>query len=175
MAIAGPTPGWKTKTHKRFVSKDRLLLKQLEEALLGSEKTSAYTDHSVSLIVKREVEVEASLNLRRHFCLRTAALLVPLNRYVTTLIPSPAESASAQSSSGQSLRMKPFSTASFLASLKANGSPLPFRSTSKRKEFYERWLKTPAFGLWLGRQEDIVQRVLREYSERNSNISSNGE
>jgi len=155
MAIAGPVPGWKTKTHKRFISKDRLLLKQLEEAQKGSEQS----------------KIETSLNLRRHFCSRTAALLVPLNRYLTTLIPSPAESAS---SSGQSSRMKPFSTTSFLASLKAYGSPLPFRSTSRRMEFYERWLKTPAFGLWLGRQEEIVQRVLHESSERRSSAPGIG-
>jgi len=138
--IAGPAPGWKTKTHKRYISKDRTLLKELEEALQGSERT----------------KMQASLILRRHFCSRTAALLVPLNRYLTTLIPSPAESASPKLSS----RMRPFNTTNFLASLKAYGSPLPFRSTSKRKEFYERWLKTPAFGLWLGHQEEIVQRVL---------------
>jgi len=139
-------PGWKTKTHKRFISKDQLLLKQLKEALHGSE----------------QAKVEASLILRRHFCSRTAALLVPLNRYIVTLLPSPAESAWAQSLA-QPSRMKPFGTVSFLASLKAHGSPLPFRSVNKQREFYERWLKTPAFGLWLVRQEE---RVLREISER---------
>jgi len=40
IAIAGPVPGWKTKTHKRYISKDRTLLKELEEALQGSERTS---------------------------------------------------------------------------------------------------------------------------------------
>ena len=173
MAIAGPVPGWKTKTHKRFISKDRLLLKQLEEAQKGSEQSSTFAGHLIPLVVHHpcDTEIETSLNLRRHFCSRTAALLVPLNRYLTTLIPSPAESAS---SSGQSSRMKPFSTTSFLASLKAHGSPLPFRSTSRRMEFYERWLKTPAFGLWLGRQEEIVQRVLRESSERRSSAPGIG-
>ena len=112
-------------------------------------------------------EIDASLILRRHFCSRTAALLVPLNRYLTTLIPTPAESSFKQSS-----RLKPFNTISFLASLKAHGSPLPFRSTSKRKEFYERWLKTPAFGLWLGHQEEIVHHVLRESAARKLNTPS---
>jgi len=147
MAIVGPVPGWKTKTHKRYILKDRSLLKELEEALEGSERT----------------KMDASLMLRRHFGSQSAALLVPLNRYLTTLIPSPAQSA--QSSTGQWLRLRPFSTTSFLASLKAHGSPLPFRSTNKRNEFYERWLKTPAFGLWLGHQEEIVQRVLRASAE----------
>src|ERR1700691_2776164 len=51
MAIAGPVPGWKTKTHKRFISKDRLLLKQLEEAQKGSEQSSTFAGHLIPLVV----------------------------------------------------------------------------------------------------------------------------
>ena len=58
------------------------------------------------------------------------------------------------------LRLKPFNETAFLASLKTNGSPLPFKSNAKRKEFYERWLRTRAFGLWLAAQEEVVDRVL---------------
>ena len=58
------------------------------------------------------------------------------------------------------LRLKPFSESAFFASLKANGSPLPFKSTAKRKEFYERWLRTRAFGMWLTAQEEVVDKVL---------------
>ncbi|KAL1744012.1 hypothetical protein HDZ31DRAFT_39588 [Schizophyllum fasciatum] len=185
-ATAGPRPGWKTKTHKRYVSKDRALLKQLESACdKGGE---------VNLL-------QASLLLRRHFCTRTTELLLPLSRYLNTLIPTPAEVASAQSGwstpssggassssssssnppSGPSysrlssspenpssassnppppLRLKPFNTTQFFASLKAHGTTLPFRSSGKRVEFYERWLKTPAFGLWLAQQEEVVIDVL---------------
>jgi hypothetical protein len=50
--------------------------------------------------------------------------------------------------------------------LKSQGSTLPFKSNSKRKEFYERWLKCPSFGLWLNEQEGIVQGVLKENVER---------
>jgi hypothetical protein len=44
MTIAGPAPGWKTTTHKRYTSKDRLLLKQLETALRpgGPEQSSTH-------------------------------------------------------------------------------------------------------------------------------------
>jgi hypothetical protein len=38
------------------------------------------------------------------------------------------------------LRLKPFNTAHFFASLKAHGTTLPFKSTSKRTEFYERYI-----------------------------------
>ncbi|KDQ59072.1 hypothetical protein JAAARDRAFT_192624 [Jaapia argillacea MUCL 33604] len=144
---AGPHPGWATKTHNRYISKDRALLKQLEEACQGGHQAKS----------------EASQLLRRHFSSRTTALLVPLNRYLNTLIPSPAESASSLTST---LRLKPFSTSDFFSSLKAHGAQLPFRSKHKQKEFYERWLRTPAFGLWLAKQEEVVQRVLRENAER---------
>ena len=110
--------------------------------------------------------MEASIKLRRHFCGRSAAMLVPLNRYLTTLIPSPSSPRLPPNSNP--LRLMPFNTTNFLASLKTHGASLPFKSTAKQKEFYERWLKTPAFGLWLGREEGIVQEVLRESAARTS-------
>ena len=96
---------------------------------------------------------EASFNLRRHFSSRSAALLAPLNRYLNTLIPRPSE-ANAGS------RLKSFNNANFFASLKTHGAVLPFKSNTKQREFYERWLRTPAFGMWLARQEDLVSRTL---------------
>jgi len=56
--------------------------------------------------------------------------------------------------------MAPFNPDDMLASLQRYGSPLPFKSTGKRKEFYERWLRTNTFGAWLMREEEIVKRVL---------------
>ncbi|KIY44060.1 DUF1630-domain-containing protein, partial [Fistulina hepatica ATCC 64428] len=138
---AGPVPGWRTRTHRRFVSKDRSLLKRLEEtARTGDERA----------------KIQISLELRRHFCTRTTEVLVPLSRYFGTLIPTPAEIAQ----STCPLRIKPFNSEHFFSSLKAHGTTLPFRSTSRRKGFYQKWLKTPAFGLWLTHQENIVQDVL---------------
>lgn len=83
---------------------------------------------------------------------------MPLQRYLQSLIPTPSESRSNLHDPG---RLKPFNDAAFFASLKAHGSPLPFKSNAKQKEFYERWLRTPAFGLWLARQEEVVQGVLK--------------
>ncbi|KAM6504111.1 hypothetical protein JOM56_001054 [Amanita muscaria] len=140
--------GWKTKTHKRHISKDRVLLKQLEAACKGNEQT----------------RLNASVALRGHFCSRTRDFLAPLSRYLHTLIPSPAEVTSAGASGN--LRMKPFNSKHFIASLKANGSTLPFRSLKQRTDFYERWLRTPTFGLWLGQQEQIVHVVLEESIRR---------
>ncbi|KAJ7454663.1 hypothetical protein FB451DRAFT_1049181 [Mycena latifolia] len=142
-ARAGPEPGWKTRTHKRYISKDRPLLRRLEAACAGGSETE---------------RLAASLELRRHFHARTTEMLVPLSRYLHTLIPTPAERAAAPAAL---LRMRAFSAPAFLESLKTGaGAALPFRSTARRKEFYERWLRTPAFGVWLGLQEGIVQGVL---------------
>lgn len=137
--LAGPKPGWATKTHNRYVSKDRALLKKVEDARHGDVRS----------------QIEASLALRRHFGSRTNELLVPLHRYLNTLIPPPS------ASTATPRRLKAFSTTDFLASLKAHGSPLPFRSGSRRTEFYSRWLRTPAFGLWLAQQEEVVEEALR--------------
>ena len=56
------------------------------------------------------------------------------------------------------LRLAPFSEKAFLASLKPLA--LPFKSGGKAKEFYGRWIRSPAFGVWIGRQEEAVERVL---------------
>ncbi|KAH9960935.1 hypothetical protein BC827DRAFT_1206394 [Russula dissimulans] len=136
--FSGPSPGWKTKTHKRYTSKDRQLLQTLESTA-GSGNAKALA--------------EASFNLRRHFSSRSAALLVPLNRYLNTLIPRPSEASKGS-------RLKSFNNANFFASLKTHGAVLPFRSSARQREFYERWLRTPAFGMWLARQEDLVARTL---------------
>ena len=115
-------------------------------------------------VVNILAELEASEALREHFASRTTAFLVPLQRYLNTLIPSPTES-SQSISSVESLpcrprALKPFNRDQFFALLKVHGSPLPFRSSSKQREFYERWLRTPAFGLWMARQEEAINKYL---------------
>ncbi|KAH9902816.1 DUF1630-domain-containing protein [Cubamyces lactineus] len=144
--VIGPTPGWKS-THRRYTSRDHTLLKQLEQACKGS-------DHAKWC----DLERLGSEALRQHFTTRTTALLVPLQRYLQSLIPTPSESRSNLANTG---RLKPFSDTAFFASLKTHGSPLPFKSKARQREFYERWLRTPAFGLWLARQEEVVQGVLK--------------
>lgn len=224
---AGPPPGWKTRTHKRYISKDRVLLKQLESAIKGDDPArkrllhfNFYIFAGISPLFSG---LEASLALRRHFYSRSAQVITPVARYLNSLIPSPSEvrrvrvalgfpqsafpspshsnaiipsssttpslSASVSQSSFSSsththsrtsslrapssttgnspflspasspsvtvtdqnhtkpstpirrspgLRLKPFNNANFFASLKTHGSLLPFKSSSKRTEFYER-------------------------------------
>jgi hypothetical protein len=40
MHFAGLEPGWKTKTHKRYTSKDRQLLQQLEAVAGGGNENA---------------------------------------------------------------------------------------------------------------------------------------
>ena len=95
--------------------------------------------------------MEASLNLRSHFLSRSTHVITPLARYLNTLIPSPTEVKNAQKLSElpltpstpftvqhHQLRLKPFNDTNFFASLKTHGTILPFKSTSKKTEFYER-------------------------------------
>ncbi|PCH42289.1 DUF1630-domain-containing protein [Wolfiporia cocos MD-104 SS10] len=145
-----PPPGWKTQTHKRYISRDRALLQALQDACSGSERAMH----------------DASALLRQHFSQRTAALLVPLQRYLQSLIPAPLQlGPSLEETFPQSLatpaqtpRLAPFSERAFLETLKPLA--LPFKSSSKAREFYVRWIRTPSFGVWLARQEEAVDRVL---------------
>ena len=146
--VSGPSPGWETKTHNRYISKDRDLLKHLENVL----KVEGLVDKDGS----------AGLMLRRHFTTRAVQFLVPLTRYINTLIPSPRLSSSPANAAQRTL--KPFNRDQFFASLKTHGSPLPFRSSAKRTEFYERWLRSPAFGLWMARQEETIHAFLQKDS-----------
>lgn len=160
-ATLGPPPGFKT-NHKRYISKDRVLLKLLENSLKDPN---------------RATRAHASKLLRQHFAGRATALLVPLNRYLTSLIPTPATSPvppttvpiqagavkTEEVPRSAQQRMAPFHASKLLESLKQNGTPgLPFRSSSKQQEFYERWMRTNTFSAWLMREEEIVNGVLAE-------------
>jgi hypothetical protein len=194
----GPPLGFKT-THRRYISKDRALLKQLENALRPG--------------TGRPERLRVSDLLRQHFAARATALLVPLNRYLTSLIPTPSttplvpQETPSQLARGSSARvtvtaagigstsrapvrppqptttttpimptmpnqpaqrqkMAAFSPNDMLASLQKYGSPLPFKSQSRQREFYERWMRTNAFSAWLMREESIVERVLAERLEK---------
>ena len=121
------------------------------------------------------LEARAVQQLRLHFARRASEVLVPLNRYCTSLISSSSSTAvSSAATSSRSLSLSSskqdnthpppslpsFHPSAFLASLKQHGSPLPFRSRTKQKEFYERWLKSPAFGVWMRERDEEFRMVL---------------
>ncbi len=90
--------------------------------------------------------------LRRYFSDLTERFLQPLNRYVASLVPSVSD---VPTSPGEPLRIKPFNTTDFLASLKANGTPLLLKNrniptgAALRQSLYIDFLKCPNFSLWL--------------------------
>ena len=145
----GPPPGWRT-PHKRYISKDRNLLTRLERSLHTGD---------------REAKYKASALLRQHFHARTTAILVPLNRYLTSLIPTllnPSLSATGKTPSSRSPRIASFNRDKFFVSLNTHGSPLPFKSAAKQQGFYQRWINTNAFSAWLMREEKVVNAVLAD-------------
>ena len=90
--------------------------------------------------------------LRRYFSDLTERFLQPLNRYVASLVPNLSDM---PTSPGEPLRIRPFNTNEFLASLKANGTPLPLKNrnlptgAALRQSLYVDFLKCPNFSLWL--------------------------
>ncbi|CDZ98589.1 Uncharacterized conserved protein [Phaffia rhodozyma] len=123
---------------KRQVSKDRILLKKLEAVVAAGDLQNP----------------EANDQIRFHFADLTEKFLQPLNRYFASLIPTDLT----PDSSNQLPPLKPFSSASFLSSLRAHGSALSFRksglgsTTGSAQSFYDTFLKSKHFGVWLARR-----------------------
>ncbi|KIK28344.1 hypothetical protein PISMIDRAFT_614471 [Pisolithus microcarpus 441] len=63
--------------------------------------------------------MQASLELRRHFCSRANVVLASLNRYLNTIIPSPAE------------RNTTLGLCCFYHYIRSDPSVLPFKPPSK--------------------------------------------
>ena len=109
--------------------------------------------------------------------MRASEVLGPLNRYFTSLVrnsdlpvlltpstdtsvlPSPASHRKSDSIAPNVLGS--FVDVDFLTSLRTHGTILPFRSKAKQKEFYERWLKSPAFGIWLAERDADTRTALK--------------
>lgn len=129
-------PGFTTK-RKRRISKDRALLKRLQDLAKGGSDETAMN--------------AANVTMRRYFADLTERFLAPLNRYVASLVPASFD----LSSPSEVPKIRPFNTTDFLASLKAHGTPLAIRSrslptgASVRQSLYLDFLKCPNFSLWL--------------------------
>lgn len=135
---------------------------------------------------------ELNDELRFHFSHLTEKFLVPLNRYFGSLIPTdlcvasrrhphsmpglttPLPSPSPRSTPDAQNRLpplKPFLGTTFLASLKAHGHALSFRSdllargqgeAAQGVAFYEAFLRSKYFGVWLaGRCEEAEEECQR--------------
>lgn len=132
-------PGFSTK-RKRRISKDRQLLKRLQDLAASAGKGGEEAAISA-----------ANVTMRRYFADLTERFLSPLNRYVASLVPASFD----LSSPSEVPRIRPFNTAQFLSSLKTHGTPLAIRSrslptgASVRQSLYLDFLKCPNFSLWL--------------------------
>lgn len=137
-------PGFTTK-RKRRISKDRQLLKRLQD-LAASASKSGTDDVAIQAAI-----TNANVTMRRYFADLTERFLAPLNRYVASLVPASFD----LSSPSEVPRIRPFNTTDFLASLKAHGTPLAIRSRSLptgagvRQSLYLDFLRCPNFSLWL--------------------------
>ncbi|KAJ1307409.1 hypothetical protein OPQ81_001511 [Rhizoctonia solani] len=177
----GPAPGYHT-NHNRYISKDRALLKRLEAAI--KEGPAAQFQMTVLLrqhFAQRSQQLLTPLN--RYFSNLLPKPKDSSNSPNSSLhVPSPSPSLHALSPGSSvasspatrpmtaspapssvtlsDIRVKPFNSKDFFASLKTHGAQLPFRSAAKQKEFYERWLKSPAFGAWISGRVDAAQSVL---------------
>ncbi|TKY90668.1 hypothetical protein EX895_000666 [Sporisorium graminicola] len=137
-------PGFTTK-RKRRISKDRQLLKRLQD-LAASAAKSGGGDEAIQAAIS-----SANVTMRRYFADLTERFLAPLNRYVASLVPASFD----LGSPSEVPKIRPFNTTDFLASLKAHGTPLAIRSrslptgASVRQSLYLDFLRCPNFSLWL--------------------------
>ncbi|CAE6352562.1 unnamed protein product [Rhizoctonia solani] len=179
----GPTPGYHT-NHNRYISKDRALLKRLQAAIkegptAQSQMTMVLRQHFAqrsqqllaplnryfSNLLPKPTDYSPSPSLHAPSPSPSFHILSPGSSVAASPATRPLTASPAPSSVTLSdVRVKPFNSKDFFASLKTHGAQLPFRSAAKQKEFYERWLKSPAFGAWISGRVDAAQSVLARAS-----------
>ncbi|KDE04606.1 hypothetical protein MVLG_04986 [Microbotryum lychnidis-dioicae p1A1 Lamole] len=152
-----------TSTRKRHVKKDPVVAKAVETAFKGGDYVTCD-----ALIFK-------------HLAALTESFIAPLNRYFASaggpsaasqgsaLRPTHERSLSSTISSipSTSASFPTFTPSSFLASLKAHGTPLPFRApttstlSSAIERFYSRFLTSPNFASWLHHRADLTGEAVK--------------
>ena len=93
--------------------------------------------------LKRPVEVQTAL-LRRHFLELTQTFIIPLERYLASLMPL----AKTISPYRAPPKVRPFSCDDFIKSLESNGPQLTSRIKGDWAGLYKRFLKSPNFVGW---------------------------
>jgi len=134
--------------------------------LISSRKRTIRRDNSVVKAVEDQMRsgdyLAADALLIRNFSNLAQKLLVPLDRYCSTLLPSVSENTLA-------LPQKPipFSRPDFFYSLKLHDTPFTLRkskmaSTSHLVHFYDRFLDSPNFIAWLNNRMSTAEIAIRE-------------
>jgi len=176
-SLRPPQPGGFISRRHRSVQKDRPLLKKLEALAADGKLDGACIPSECA----HEADAKGNEALRAHFQQLTEKMLVPLNRYFQTLVPtlSPAPSPN-PSEVTQSSGIKPFSLPAFLTHLRTHDpNPLSFRtkglSTKARVEhdFYAAFGISATFAGWLAaRVESLGLAVAAQTS--NLAVPNNG-
>ncbi|KAK4699375.1 hypothetical protein P7C70_g6887, partial [Phenoliferia sp. Uapishka_3] len=161
-------PAGLTTERKRHVKKDSAVAKAVDRAFSNGDY------------------LECDALLFKHLATLTEQFLTPLNRYFGTLpsnstyvtvLPTRARlplTLCPLSSLSNPPLSRSFQPSSFLASLKAHGTPLLFRATNvssaagtTSERFYLRFLTSPNFASWLHRRSDAADgEVRRKYLDR---------
>lgn len=105
--------------------------------------------------LKRPVEVQSAL-IRRHFLEKTQTFMIPLERYMTSLMPlakniSPYRAAP---------KVKPFNPDDFIKSLEACGPQLTSSIKGDWDSLYRRFFKSPNFVGWYNARTKEMSRKL---------------
>lgn len=105
---------------------------------------------------KRPAEVQSAL-IRRHFLELTQTFIIPLERYIASLMPlakniSPYRAAP---------KVKPFSPEDFFASLESNGPQLTSTIKGDWVGLYRRFFKSPNFVGWYNQRHREVSHKLQ--------------
>ena len=124
---------------KAFLDKDKAFLKQVQKGVQ----------------LRRPNEVQSAL-IRRHFLELTQTFMIPLERYLASLMPlarniSPYRAAP---------KVKPFNQEEFLTSLESCGPQLTSNVKGDWEGLYKRFFKSPNFVSWYNqRHREVAQKL----------------
>lgn len=126
-------------SYKPYLNKDEEIIKQLQKGIQQ----------------KRPSEAQNAI-LRRHFLELTQSFIIPLERYVASLMPL-LKSISAWKSPPQ---LKPFSQEEFMKTLEKTGPQLTSRLKGDWIGLYRHFLRSPNFDGWFrARRKEMMQKL----------------
>ncbi|XP_077308145.1 protein DENND6A [Lithobates pipiens] len=126
-------------SYKPYLNKDEEIIKQLQKGVQQ----------------KRPSEAQNAI-LRRHFLELTQSFIIPLERYVASLMPL-LKSISAWKSPPQ---LKPFSQEEFMKTLEKAGPQLTSRLKGDWIGLYRHFLRSPNFDGWFrARRKEMMQKL----------------
>ncbi|KAL8583447.1 hypothetical protein ACOMHN_044806 [Nucella lapillus] len=125
--------------YKTFLAKDKMILKRL---MKGTQS-------------KRPVEAQNAI-LRRHFLEMTQSFMIPLERYMASLMPLQRNISPHKGPP----RLRPFDTEEFLHTVEHSGPQLTSGIKGDWEGLYRRYFKSPNFeGWYYQRQREVNQKL----------------